>query len=41
MSDDRAFAKSAWRPVPFIGLLLIVNRVDYLNVGFAVEIVAA
>ena len=35
MSEDRVFAKCAWRLIPFIALLLIVNYIDRLNVGFA------
>jgi ACS family tartrate transporter-like MFS transporter len=35
MSDDRVFAKSAWRLIPFTMLLFIVNYVDRTNVGFA------
>src|SRR4051812_42869927 len=35
MSDDRVFAKCAWRLVPFMTLLLLVNYIDRLNVGFA------
>jgi ACS family tartrate transporter-like MFS transporter len=33
--QDRVFAKCAWRLIPFMGLLLVVNYVDRLNVGFA------
>jgi hypothetical protein len=40
MSGDRVFAKCAWWLVPFMGLLLIVNCVDSMNVGFAAQIVA-
>ncbi len=35
MSDDRVFAKCAWRLIPFMMLLLVVSSVDRLNVGFA------
>lgn len=35
MSDDRVFAKSAWRLIPFMGLLYLINFLDRLNVGFA------
>jgi ACS family tartrate transporter-like MFS transporter len=33
--QDQVFAKCAWRLIPFMGFLLIVNYVDRLNVGFA------
>src|SRR5262249_36140068 len=35
MSDDRVFAKVAWRLVPFMGLLYLFNYIDRVNVGFA------
>ena len=35
MSEDRVFTKCAWRLIPFMGLLLVVNYFDRLNVGFA------
>jgi len=35
MSDDRVFAKCAWRLIPFMMVLYLVNFVDRLNVGFA------
>src|SRR5215471_14497364 len=35
MSDDRVFAKIAWRLIPFMALLYVINLVDRLNVGFA------
>ena len=35
MSDDRVFAKCAWRLIPFITLLYLVNYIDRVNVGFA------
>ena len=35
MSDDRVFAKCAWRLIPFIALLYLVNYIDRVNVGFA------
>ncbi len=35
MSDDKLFAKCAWRLIPFMMLLYIVNYVDRVNVGFA------
>jgi ACS family tartrate transporter-like MFS transporter len=35
MSDDRVFIKCAWRLVPFIALLYLLNRLDRTNVGFA------
>jgi MFS transporter, ACS family, tartrate transporter len=33
--QDRVFAKCAWRLVPFMTLLYVVNYVDRVNVGFA------
>jgi ACS family tartrate transporter-like MFS transporter len=35
MSDDRVFIKCAWRLIPFIALLYLLNRLDRTNVGFA------
>ena len=35
MSDDRVFAKCAWRLVPFMGLLYLANYIDRVNVSFA------
>jgi ACS family tartrate transporter-like MFS transporter len=35
MSEQRIFAKCAWRLIPFAMLLYIVNFVDRTNVGFA------
>jgi len=35
MSDDRLFAKCAWRLIPFIMVLYLVNYIDRVNVGFA------
>jgi ACS family tartrate transporter-like MFS transporter len=35
MSEDRVFAKCAWRLIPFMGLLYLFNFLDRLNVGFA------
>ena len=35
MTDDRIFAKCAWRLIPFMGLLYLVNYIDRVNVGFA------
>lgn len=35
MSDDRVFLKCAWRLIPFMMLLYVVNFVDRVNVGFA------
>jgi ACS family tartrate transporter-like MFS transporter len=35
MSDDRVFVKCAWRLIPLMGLLYLVNFLDRLNVGFA------
>jgi ACS family tartrate transporter-like MFS transporter len=35
MSDDRVFAKCAWRLIPFMMLLYVVNYLDRVNVGFA------
>src|SRR5258706_8929990 len=33
--EDQVFAKCAWRLIPFMMLLYVVNFVDRLNVGFA------
>ncbi len=33
--ENRIFAKCAWRLIPFMGLLYIVNFLDRVNVGFA------
>jgi ACS family tartrate transporter-like MFS transporter len=35
MSDERVFAKCAWRLVPFMAVLYVVNFIDRVNVGFA------
>ena len=35
MSENRIFAKCAWRLVPFMALLRVINIVDRVNVGFA------
>src|SRR5437868_2551360 len=35
MSSDRVFAKCAWRLIPFMVLLYLVNYIDRVNVGFA------
>jgi ACS family tartrate transporter-like MFS transporter len=35
MSEQQIFAKSAWRLLPLMTVLLIVNYVDRTNVGFA------
>jgi ACS family tartrate transporter-like MFS transporter len=35
MTDDRVFAKCAWRLIPFMMLLYLVNYIDRVNVGFA------
>jgi ACS family tartrate transporter-like MFS transporter len=35
MKSDRVFAKCAWRLIPFMMLLYLVNYVDRVNVGFA------
>ena len=35
MTDDRVFAKCAWRLIPFMGLLYLVNVIDRTNAGFA------
>jgi MFS transporter, ACS family, tartrate transporter len=36
MDEERAiFAKAAWRLIPFMGLLYVVNFLDRVNVGFA------
>jgi MFS transporter, ACS family, tartrate transporter len=34
-SEDRAFAKAAWRLVRFMGLLYFISFLDRVNVGFA------
>src|SRR5262245_49362112 len=33
--QDRVFAKCAWRLIPFMGLLYLINFIDRSNVGFA------
>lgn len=35
MSEDRVFVKCAWRLVPFMGVLYLVNYIDRTNAGFA------
>jgi ACS family tartrate transporter-like MFS transporter len=35
MTDDRVFTKCAWRLIPFMMLLYLVNYIDRVNVGFA------
>ncbi len=35
MSDERVFSKCAWRLIPFIFILYLVNFIDRVNVGFA------
>src|SRR6266851_6015329 len=35
MTEQQVFAKCAWRLIPFMGLLLLVNAIDRTNVGFA------
>jgi ACS family tartrate transporter-like MFS transporter len=35
MADDRVFAKCAWRLIPFMMTLYVVNYLDRVNVGFA------
>src|SRR5262249_15537967 len=35
MSEDRVFAKCAWRLIPFIMVLYALNFIDRSNVGFA------
>lgn len=35
MSEDRIFAKCAWRLIPFMVVLYVVNFLDRVNVGFA------
>ena len=34
-AEDQVFAKCAWRLIPFMGLLYLINFVDRTNVGFA------
>jgi len=34
-AQDRVFTKCAWRLIPFMGLLYLINYVDRTNVGFA------
>lgn len=41
MSDeDRVFAKCAWRLIPFMVLLFLVNFIARTNAGFAAEFAA-
>ena len=35
IEQDRVFAKCAWRLIPFMILLYVVNYIDRVNVGFA------
>src|SRR4051812_19580014 len=35
MADNRVFDKCAWRLIPFIFILYLINFVDRVNVGFA------
>lgn len=35
MTNDRVFAKCAWRLIPFMVLLYVINFLDRVNVGFA------
>jgi ACS family tartrate transporter-like MFS transporter len=35
VSDDRVFAKCAWRLIPFMGLLYLANYIDRTNAGLA------
>src|SRR4051812_16903813 len=35
MSEQKVFAKCAWRLIPLMALLYVVNFVDRVNVGFA------
>ncbi|MSP95315.1 MAG: MFS transporter [Alphaproteobacteria bacterium] len=35
MQENRIFAKCAWRLIPFMMLLYLVNYIDRVNVGFA------
>ena len=35
MTDDRVFAKCAWRLLPLMMLLYLINYIDRVNVGFA------
>ena len=35
MNEDRLFAKCAWRLIPFMVVLYVVNFLDRVKVGFA------
>src|SRR5215510_6279981 len=35
MTDQQIFAKCAWRLIPFMALLYLINYIDRTNVGFA------
>src|ERR1700722_7170886 len=35
MSEEQVFTKCGWRLIAFMALLLLVNFIDRLNVGFA------
>jgi hypothetical protein len=35
MSEQQIFAKCAWRLIPFMMLLMAINCIDRVNVGFA------
>src|SRR6185503_15857547 len=34
-AQDKVFTKCAWRLIPFMGLLYLINFIDRTNVGFA------
>jgi ACS family tartrate transporter-like MFS transporter len=34
-AQNRVFAKCAWRLIPFMGLLYLINFIDRTNAGFA------
>ena len=35
MAEHKIFAKCAWRLIPFMALLFVVNYIDRTNAGFA------
>ena len=35
MSEQQIFVKCAWRLIPFMMLLMAINYIDRVNVGFA------
>jgi len=38
VNEERIFAKCAWRLIPFMIVLYVVNFLDRVNVGFAASL---